>query len=318
MNRKLVTRINCFEPHPIFICLCDNKNCFSCKGQDFFPISSMTQFENVLLKYMRIFNILGESCVISSDFKLSVHSNPNRAFSYLSIFLSIFLTLSSLVLNIVLDITYDVIEKSSNRVVFWIFTVSLISVKIVSVSQLNSLMRLLPIIFNQLKEIHSLAEYKYDINFQQIQVAFHQGIIKIFGFWLISLISDIIFKRSLIDLISCSGSCLAMFIIRITICHILFYFILLQNMISVLINYVEQKAANNKATLVSELRIELLFIKINHFKLYEISSMLNEVFGWTLVSIFIHEFINFINAMTWMFTFIDCANIYPSFRKFSN
>lgn len=276
------------------------------------------QLEDVLLKYTRIFNLFGESCVLSSDFRLSTRSVKDRVIAYFSICCSLFLTITSLTSMLVLDFLYSIIISKTGKITYTIFVLSLISTKLTSISQMHSLTRLLPMGFNHFKEINSLAQSKYDIDFYRFQKRFYRGVMKIFGVWLISLISSILLAESGIQAAMSCSEALALFLNRITICHIYFYFNLFQTLYSIFIDHVKRTASINQPKNSSDLKSELLFIKTNHFKLYEISNILGAAFGWTLVMIFIEEFIDFTTAISWILSNMDCAHIYSDSRNHYN
>lgn len=174
-------------------------------------------------------------------------------------------------------------------------------------SRMHCLTKLLPIGFKHLEELHSLAKSRYDMDFHQFQLHFRQGLIKIFGAWMITSVLNFLSTDSKLEIVI---GTFAIFLNRITIGYVYFYIVLMQSLISFYINYIEQKVVTNRPKLLSELNIELIFIKTNHLKLYEISNIVNLAFGWTLVMIFIQEFNEIITQICWFLSIMDSAYIF--------
>lgn len=262
------------------------------------------QFEDILMESTRTFNWLGGSCVLPSDFHLSPHSKRGRVQACLLSFISLSLTIISSILYTVLMLKMDL---KSMGIIAMVFITCMTLTKLVSMIQSRSLIELLPKVFDHIKELRTLAKSRYAMDFRQFQAHFFQELIKIFGAWTMLPIRSIIMSTDL-KIILCDS--FIHLLNRITICFVLFYLILLQHLISFHIKYIERKVSIGKAKLSSELQNELLFIKTNHFKLYEISSVLNVAFGWSLVAIFFQLLIENFIAIAWFYSFPDCSDIY--------
>lgn len=268
------------------------------------------QFENILLKFTRIFNLLGESCVLPSDFQQSTHSIKDRIIPYFISFISLSLIVIFLSIDFFVELENVGVRIRSAEILFSLLILCFTLTKAMSISQMFSLTKLLPMAVNHLKELDNLAKPKYKIDVYQFRTNFYNGVMKILGAWLLSLISTIFFSRSRMDALTSFCEMLAVLLNRITICHVYFYLVLVQSLISYHLKYIEQRVSTVNSNISLDFQNEIIFMKINHFKLYEISNVFNVAFGWILITIFIQTFIESINDFCWFFSIADCTHFY--------
>lgn len=81
------------------------------------------------------------------------------------------------------------------------------------------------------------------------------------------------------------------------------------------IGYVERKASFDKPKTLSDLRVELIFIKIINYKLYETSEVLNAAFGWIFVWMFFQNFTEILGGIFWTYGNFNCEDIFDVIRN---
>lgn len=269
-----------------------------------------SQFETVLLRYTRIFNLLGESGVVSFD-NNSKNSILKRFIRYIPTLISLVLTIGLTILDIVFELEYFSNSQKITSVIYAIFFGTIISTKFVGISQILILEKIFPLLYQQLNELRSMTKDKYKINYQNFQYQFLQDAAIIIGTWLITFTVNGFIAHEMVDADFFVHFCVSAVVLmnRITMCHVHFYLILLKNFIAIFIDYVQQKATTIKLKSAYDLKIELLFVKVIHFKLYEISMSVNAIFGWVFIAIFIQEFVDFIYQIYWIFLLMDCSSL---------
>lgn len=262
-------------------------------------------FESCFIRYSRIFNILGESCVAS----LKSLSILKRQYSSC---ISLFITIFSTIMVVVFEWWNFKSTPRLTNAIYAIFFGSIISTKLIGITKMWTLSSNLPNLFTQFKDLNAMTESKWDLrNFQE---CFHRENAIVFGVWLITcaLNASIYYDHSLHTL---ATFCVALVVLinRITMCHVRFYVELLNDFIDFFICYTKRKIAKTKS--MHDIRMEFIIFKIIHFKLYEISKTVNAIFGWILVSIFAHEFFDLVYQIYWIFLLLDCSNTYIVIRN---
>lgn len=272
-------------------------------------LANEMQLDDILLKYIPIFNWFGESCVMTSDFQLTDFSLKKRRLAYFSILCSLLTLIIILILLPVLANNY-VDGSHISQVLFYASGAAMFGTKLTNLSHMHLWLDLLPKLYNMVKDLERVAAFKYKMNFRHFHVEFSQHVYTFMGMWLINIVAIFVahFKssRDIVVVVCDSTSFLFSFIL---ILHLCFYVLLFKRVTLSYINYIEWKVTNNMPKTLHQLRTEIHFIKINHFKLYEISKVLNAAFGWIFVVIFINEFIEITVRMYWIFVRTECTNI---------
>lgn len=272
--------------------------------------SAEMQLEDILLKYIPIFNWFGESCVMTSDFQLTGFSRKKRRLTYFATFCSL------LILIIILFLYQPVLAKNYvdgrhiSQALFYTSGIAMFGTKLINISQMHLWLDLLPKLYKMVKDLERTAAFKYKMDFRRFHMEFSQRVNTFVGMWLINIVAIIVAhlksSRDIIVVVCDSFSLLFSFVL---ILHLCFYVLLFKTLIISYIDYIERKVNNNMPKTLHQLRNEIHFIKINHFKLYEISKVLNAAFGWIFVVIFIEEFIEITVRMYWIFVRTECTNI---------
>lgn len=272
-----------------------------------------SHFDIVLSRYTRIFNLLGESCVVSSDHH-SKKSFLNRLIKYIPTMVSLIITIGLTISNMVIELQSFYSSKKISNVIYVIFFGSIISTKFVGISQMPTLEAILPRLLQQFNDLKCITESKYKINCCKFQREFIEEVATIIGLWLITfLLNAIIIHDSGFFVNFCVSTVVLMN--RITMCHVHFYLALFKNLMEIFIDYLQQRATTIKSTPINDIKLEMIFTKVIHFKLYEISRAVNAIFGWIFVAIFLQEFIDLLNQIYWTFILMDCIRAYNVIRN---
>lgn len=270
---------------------------------------------DVLQKYVRIFNVFGESCVMLTDSQQKNPTTKKRLLTYAAFVVSFILSISSTLIYLICALKYNKIPvESTTRYVTIILVISLSLTKLVCISQMHLWLKLHPILFQVLREIERITAQKYEMNFKHMQTEFHQDVNKVFILCIIKFAYIITFECiSWVDFLLIYCSTVAIFLGRITICHVFFYVLLYKHIISIHVDYMTQKVIPNN---LSDLKSELIFFKIMHFKFHEIANNLNATFGWMFIAIFIEGIIDITANIYWMFLYVvSCSDYCKLMRK---
>lgn len=268
------------------------------------------QLEDILLKYIPIFNWFGESCVMTSDFHLTGFSLKKRRLTYFSSFCSL------LILIIILFLYQPILAKNYvdgshiSQVLFYTSGVAMFGTKLTNICHIQLWLDLLPKLYKMIKDLQHTAVFKYKMDFRRFHMEFSQCVNTFIGLWLFNVVTVFIAHfKSPRDFAVVACDSIAFIFSFVLILHLRFYVLMFKSLIKSYIDYIERKVTNDMPKTLHQLRNEIHFIKINHFKLYEISKTLNAAFGWIFVVIFIEEFIEITVRMYWIFVRTECTNI---------
>lgn len=272
------------------------------------------QFETILLKYTPIFNYLGESCVMASDFQLTDHSSIKRRLTYVSIFISFFMTIFMLFVNIPSFSDYYIIKTKVALAVFLILLICTAITKLFNICQMHFWLNNLPKMYKLFKELQIITGNRYEMNFQQFHIDFMQNVLTIFGLILVKVaIISLIYENPVLSiyesLVLTSNYYSSFF-------YVYFYVSMLKNLISFYTGYLEQKVLCDKPKTLPDIKSELYFIKATHFKLYEISKILNATFGWMFVSIVVQKFVEILGSLFYIFLRLECTKLLSGLRNY--
>lgn len=288
----------------------------SLKSKNLPKISSQIQFERVLLLYTRIFNFLGETCVHSATVPPPKSALTERLFSVLPSFISLSAAILLTVTNICMGI--QVMDKyvESTNAIYFIYFGCVILTKFIAMSQIKSLSRILPKLFIKFRELQRF-ELKCKVNPSNIEWNFLSDVAMIFGFWIPQLTVTLLVKdrdESSIENYIDYVDMVALFMNRITICHVIFYVVLFNNFVD---SYTEKVRlqARNRFNTISYLRTELVLLRAIHLKIYKIAKLVNDGFGWILLSIFMMELVDIIYEIYIILLFPGCAAITTTLRN---
>lgn len=272
------------------------------------------QLEAVLLKYIPIFNYLGESCVMASDFQLTNHSSIRRRLTYISIFISFILGPTVCALNVAAFSKYYIIKTNASRAAVLIILICITATKLFNISQMHSWLNDLPKMYRLFKELQVIAGNRYEMDFRRFHIKFIQKVITITSIILAKfIIIAVVYKNYVISL---NEALVLSTSYYIAFFHVYFYVSLFKNLMSFYVSYVERKSIYGKPKTLSDIKIEFFFIKATHLKLYEISRILNASFGWIFVSIAIQKFIEIVGALFFTFLRSDCVKMSTGLRNY--
>lgn len=277
--------------------------------------------ERILLRYTRIFNWLGESCVISSDLQYKRQSILKCIARNIPLFISTALVVALTVSDLLFELSISDSSEKATSVIYAIFFGTIISIKLVGISQSHTFWKKQPKLFDQFREFTCMTESKFVLNTSKFQNQFLSECGAIFATWLITFTLNILMKyephepHSKLFVNFCVTS--MKLLNRITMCHVLFYVVLVNHFIDSFVDYVQQTTFNIKLDSIDDIKTELIFVKVIHFKLYEISRTVNVIFGWIFVSIFTQEFVDFMYQLYWIILLMDCP-FYNTIRKLIN
>lgn len=268
------------------------------------------ELERMLLKYIPIFNWFGESCVMTSDFQLTTFSIESRRLTYFAIFCSMIVLTIVLFLYPVLLVQNYVEGSHVSQTLFYTAGMAMFGTKAINISQMYLWLDLLPKMYKMIKDLKRIASFKYKMDFRYFHMEFSMRVNTFIGMWLFNAIAiSISHFDSSRDAIVVVCDSINYFFSFILILHLCFYVLLFKCLIILYVDYIEQKVNNDLPKTFNRLRKEIHFLKINHFKLYEISAFLNAAFGWNFVVIFIKLFIETTIHMYWTFMRTKCDNI---------
>lgn len=278
------------------------------------------QLDSIFLKYIPIFNWMGESCIMLSDFRLSNPSSKKRRLINISIFVSFSLTTILTAFNIASHMKTFTPRGTTPHIVFLLLYSFRIKTKLCSIGHLRAWLIYLPKLYHLFKDIQRVTESRYKMNFCHFQEQFDKEVSIVFSIWLIKLIFYLSnFSDSILSCIMTANESIVLISSYTTFFHLYFYVLLFTHMISFYTDCIERKASYDKPKTLSDLKIELNFIKIVHLKFFEISKMLNAAFGWIFVFMFIQKFTEIIGDAFWTYSNIraSCKNIFFVIRKYN-
>lgn len=272
------------------------------------------RLETILLKYIPIFNYLGESCVMTSDFQLANHSSVKRLLTYILISISFILGPMLCTLHVASFSIYYVITTNVSRAAVLIIIICIAATKLFNMTQIHCWLDDIPKMYKLLKDIQSIAGNRYEMDFHEFHTEFIQKVLIIFSIILAKfIIIGSVYKNYLISL---NEAIVLSTTYYVAFFHVYFYVSLFKTVMSFFVNYLERKVLYNKPKTLAEIKIEFFFIKATHFKLYEISKILNASFGWVFVSIAIQKFIEVVGALFFTYIRLECVKVSTGLRNY--
>lgn len=275
------------------------------------------QIEDVFLKYIPIFNWLGESRIVLSNL---IPTNPlpkrRRVIINSLVFTSLFLTITLSIFNTIAYIKCCPEDRAIPHIIFLIMFTKRSITKFSSFIHMHSWLSHLPKLYNHFKDIQRVSESRYQMDFRQFQAQFDHEVSIILFIWSIKIILYFVnFSGQIIYGLICFNESIVLFLNHVIFFHIYFYMLLFKSIMKFYIGYVERKAFIDKPKTVSELRIELIFIKIINFKLHETSKVINAAFGWIFVWMLIQKFTEVVGNMFWIYGNLNCQSILDVIRN---
>lgn len=276
------------------------------------------QLETAFLKYIPIFNWMGGCSVMTSDFRLANPSPTKRRLINMIIFVSFFLTCILSAVNLAAHIKNFTRAGATPHVVLLILYTFRINIKLSSIVHMYSWFNRLPNLYSHFKDIQRISKSRYKMDFRDFQVQFNNEASIVFSICLIKLIIYYwSFSDSTIECVLATNESIVLVFNHIIFFHTYFYVLLFKTLITFYIGYVERKALHDKPKNPSDLKVELIFIKIINFKLYETSKVLNAAFGWVFVGIFIQKFTEIFSDIFWTYGNHSCENIFDVIRNYN-
>lgn len=272
------------------------------------------QLEDILLKYIPIFNHLGESCVMTSDFQLTNHSTTKRRLSYILIFISFILAPIICALNVATFSKYYIIKTNISRAIVLIIIFFIAVTKLFNISQMRCWLNDLPKIYKLFKDLQVIAGDRYEMDFHQFHIEFIHKVLVISSIILAKfIIIGVVYKKFVLSLNEAIVLSLNYYV---AFFHVYFYISIFKHLMSFYVNYLEHKAVYDKPKTTAEIKTEFFFIKATHFKLHEISKILNASFGWVFVSIGIQKFIEIVGSLFFTFLRSKCVDVSTGLRNY--
>lgn len=259
----------------------------------------------ILKKYSFLFNLIGESCIVSSD------ADKYSCFHlYVPAIVSVLITTSVTVSAIIFEIHID--RELRELTIFNICFSSRLLTKITVCAQLLFFHDHFLAVFARFRQFESTTKSKFEMSFIDFQIKYASQVSVMFVLWFITLVVMVFVRPS-------TNLYLALLVIllltRVTECHILFYVNLLKKCISEFLEYVRRSANNNTRNKTeTEISVELYFVKRMHFKLWETAEAVNKAFGWSSVALFLQHFIDILQHQYWIFLGVE-ANSWDVLRN---
>lgn len=276
------------------------------------------QLENVFLKYIPIFNSLGESRVLLSDFHIINPLRPkNHRVIKFFVFTSLLLTIILSIMNAAIYIHLYPEDSGTPQIVFFIMFAFRTNSKFSSLLHMRSWLDHLPKLYNHFKELERITESRYQMDFREFQAQFDHEVTIVFIIWLMKiLIYFALLSQPFLWDIVCVNESIVLFLNHIIFFHIYFYVLLFKWIMAFYIGYVERKAVFDQPGTRSDLKVELVFIKIINLKLCETSKVLNDSFGWIIVWILIQKFVEVVGNVFWIHGNLNCQSIFDVIRNY--
>lgn len=275
------------------------------------------ELENIFLKYIPIFNWMGESRIVVSDFSLSNPSSKKLRLINILVITSLLLTVTLSLFNTIAYIKYFPQDSGTPQIVFVIMFAFRTITKFSSLFHMYSWARHFPKLYIHFKDIQRVSESRYQMDFREFQAQFDHEVTLVFILWSTKIIIYFVNHSDpiIIGVIFFNES-IVLFLNHVVFFHIYFYMLLFKSIITFYIGYVEHKATVDKPKTVSDLRVELIFIKTINFKLHEISKVLNAAFGWILVWILIQKFSEVVGNLFWTYGNLSCQTVVDVIRNY--
>lgn len=274
--------------------------------------------EDVFSRYIPIFNWLGESRLVTSDFHLSNPSPQNRQLINVLVFTSFCLTIILSIFNATAYTTHFPEDAVTPHIIFSLMFILRTNSKLSSLIQMKSWLNSLPKLYAHFEDIQRVSESRYQMDFRSFQEQFDHEATVVFIIWSAKILVYFAkLSEMFIYRVICVNESIVLLINYILFFHVYFYVLLFKSIMSFYIGYVERKALFDKPKTVSELRVELIFIKIINLKLHETSKVLNDVFGWMFVWIFIQRFSEVVGNGFWTYGNLNCQTIFDVIRNYN-
>lgn len=277
------------------------------------------QLETVFLRYIPIFNWLGESRIMTSDFYLTNPLPKERRLTNILLFVSLFTMIILSAYNATVYIKYNPEDSTTAHIVYLMLFIFRTNTKMSSVSHFRSWFNYLPKLYTHIKDIQRVSESRYKMDFRHFQMQFDHDVSIVLVIWLIKMIIYFLdYSEPIHHGVIFTNESIVLFFNYIIFFHAYFYVLLFKTVSSFYIDYVERKSLFDKPKSLAELKVELIFIKIMNFKLYETAKVLNAAFGWIFVCMFIQKFGEIVGNAFWTYCNLNCENIFDVTRNYNS
>lgn len=269
------------------------------------------KLSDILSQYSRIFNILGENIIIFN----STPTLTRRILTFLLACISLASNVCLLSVNIFFEIEWiefhvDDVDISVHEIFFIIIVFARITVLRQIFFSSSTFTRF----FTQFKQLERITGSKFEMNFDQFQSFYLRRVITVILLWFLSLlISTIAVPGTYLDMVFGIGFLSMTLLNRISCCHALYYLCVIRFCFKEFQYYVREKRPKT----ITIVKSELLFMKLVHFKLWEIAATFNILFGWILSALFLLHFVDCVNRLYWIFMFMHRdGDFVTSLRKY--
>lgn len=263
------------------------------------------KLDEILKKVPLVFHLVGESCIVL-DKDLNKKSICN-VLRYIPVLISILITtcLSTCVFKGVLEIRSDTPQsQKTENIVFAICFSCRAMTKVCASIGVLFLQNHFSALYIHFKHFEIITNRQFEMNFTDFLKRYLHQVGILVGLWVISFILVVLIMPSSIKFYAMLNIFLLTILLlaRITQFHVLFYVNLLRKCLSHFLDHVKRKANVYLESKVSnDISRELYFLKKVHFKLWEITQVLNTVFAWTLATLMLQHFVDLIYHTYWIF-----------------
>lgn len=264
---------------------------------------------DILAKYSKTFNYFGETNITFE----SIPSLKRKLLNYALSLIAFAVNISILAINIFYEIKWIDIHSQVDISIQIIFFTSIILTRLTVFIQIYCSRGAFKRFFIQFKHFEKITNSKFELKSAAFEMIYLQKVAAIIFCWLLSIfVSLLIVRGGALNVISKILFLFMILLSRLCICHILFYLGFMRVCYELFQNYVK----GLRMAKPTNIKSELLSMKLIHFKLGELTKTFNVLFGWILSSIFLQQFIDIVFRMYWIYRYSNRnKDIGTIFRK---
>lgn len=262
-----------------------------------------------LYQFTKWFHFLGQSCYSSFDaFPPATNANRNSHSPNLIPSVALLTLIVTATITTWSTIFLYAPPKFVHSVVIIICVSSMTFTILIAMSQSISRREQFAELIQQINMMETLTRTRFTINFRAFRRYYLRQIIIIFVSCIFAFVGTLTLRPIEPGELTITLTVVALrFVTLITVFHLLFYICLFHYIARAFVEYVEKQANSFEHSATTtflppqwgaldarNLIIELDYFKLIHFVLWEISDLINKVFGWTIAAVILHLSLYFI------------------------
>lgn len=274
------------------------------------------EFPKWIQRYMKIFNILGQTSFVCHK------SNQKHQSNYIPIMILLIFTLYTSISSFTYQYKYMRVFGLANSFVANCLILTQMTLNLTVIIQTIIYRRNLKLIIKHFARIHGILKVQlgHDLSLSEMNRSYLSKVGITFTFFGVSTVALVSLPLSIGDLLASGHFYLLLFFTHVSNMHILLYLdmfrFLLQNLIQNITDIADTMQSRNTHKFC--VKNTLRYCQSVHFRLSNISQEIGRHFGWSMVLSHLQSFFLAAYSVYWLFIFNYTYSSIVSIRKYFN